>query len=74
MHCYYTVINFERVKVMIAIAVIHLCFGVFPSELYKNTLLLILFGHNSLIKQNDSAKLDNTIWKGFRNIFINIWL
>ncbi len=53
------VILFERVKVMTAIALIHLCFGGdSPLNYVKNKVLLNFWGHNCIIKQNDSTKPD----------------
>ncbi len=50
---------FERIKVMIAMALIHLCFGGDSPLCYvKNTVLLFFFRHNCIIKQNDSTLRD----------------
>ncbi len=52
-----SVIPFERVKVMIAVALIHLCFwGDSPLKkkyYVKNKVFLFFFCHNCLIKQSD---------------------
>ncbi len=46
----YSVILFERVKVKVAMALMHLCFGGdSPRSYVKNKVLLFFFGHNSII-------------------------
>ncbi len=59
---------------MIAMALIHLCFGGdSPLGYVKNKALLIFFCHNCIIRQNDSTKQDYNL-EGFSPIFPNIWL
>ena len=55
---------------MIATALIHLSFGGdSPLSKVKNKVLLILFGHNCLIEQNDSTKPDYNL-EGFFPIYL----
>ncbi len=70
----YSVILLERVyvKVMIAIALIHLCLGVdSPLSYVKNKILLFL-ATSALSSKMIQVSLPTT-WKDFPNIFINIW-
>ncbi len=48
----YSVILFEIVKVMVATALLHLCFGGDSPLNYVKTNVLLFVCHNSLIKQN----------------------
>ena len=60
-----SVIVFERIKVKIAMALIHLCFGGdSPLGYLKKKVLLIFFCHNCIIKHNDSTKQDHNL-EGF---------
>ncbi len=52
---------FERIKVMIAMALIHLCFG---GDSPLGYVLLLFFCHNRIIKHNDSTKQDYNL-EGF---------
>ena len=73
----YGIILFERVKVMIAIALIYLCLvGEFPSELYKIQVLLFFFffgGGGTTALSSKTIQLNLiTIWKDFPNLFLNV--
>ncbi len=60
---------FERIKVMIAMAPIHLCFGGdSPLGYVKNKILPTFFYHNCIIKQNDLTKQDYNL-EGFFAIY-----
>ncbi len=65
-----TVLNvFERIKIMIAIALIHLCVGGdSPLSNVKKYSFAIFFCHNCIIKQNDSNKQDYNL-DGFFPIY-----
>ncbi len=58
---------------MIAMPLIHLCFeGDSPVGYVKNTVLLIFFCHNCIIKHSDSTKKDYHL-EGFSPIFFYIY-
>ena len=58
-------IVFQRIKLMIAIALIHLCFeGWFPLGYVKNIVLLSFFCHNCISKMLIQLNR-TTIWKDF---------
>ncbi len=64
---------FERVKVMIAMALVDLCFlGDSPLGSVKNKVLLIFFCYNCIIKQNDSTKQDYNLER-FLPIYFQIY-
>ena len=61
---------FERVKLMMAVALMHLWFGYDIPLWVKNTVLLMFF-HNCLIKQNDANKYGHNIdSEGFFPIYL----
>ncbi len=64
-----SVILFESVKVMIAIALTHLCFGGDSPLNYVKIKFCYYFGHNCIIKQNDSTKPDYNLEAIFLNIY-----
>ncbi len=64
---------FERLKVMIAMALIQLCFGGdSPLGYVKKKVLLIVLCQNCIIKQNDSTKQGYNL-EGFSPIYFQIY-
>ncbi len=66
---------FESVKVMIAMAVIHLCFeGDSPLGYVKNKVLLMFFSATTALSSKMIQPNRTTIWKDFSQYISNIWL